>query len=128
MITRKAIFAMVVVGIATVPARSEPLIEAGTTPDGSVYSVDFATKKRVGDKAEVWLFVDYSKDKSAKAHTSRELWKFYCSQQSSLTAYIVQYDGRGRVILSRNEPDNPYMYEPIVPETLGSFAMNFACS
>ena len=125
---RFLICSLIAIATAEAPLSAKTLVEIGVTTDGSIYSADYDSVKRSGDKAEVWVFIDHSKDRTAKARSSRELWKFYCSEETTLTAYWVSYDARGRVIRSGSKPDNPYLYEPVVPETFGSFAKNFACT
>jgi hypothetical protein len=110
------------------PSTANQLVEIGVTADGSIYSADFDSVRRSGTMAQVWIYVDHSRNRRIAARSSRELWKFDCNNQTTVTLYAVDYDRDGRVLNSQSEMDNPYLYTPVVPNTFGSFAMNFACT
>ena len=119
-----------ILSLVVVPATADAkqLIQIGNTADGSVYFADYDTIDKRGVRAEIWIEIDHSKDKTTKARRSKELWKFNCEAKTSMTAYWVSYDPDGRVIKSGGEIDNSYLYEPVVPDTFGSFAMNLSCT
>jgi hypothetical protein len=73
--------------------------------------------KKKGETSQVWIKVDYSKDRTVKARESIRLYEVSCHSQTIQTLESLEYDSRGMVLSSFDEPTKP---SRIVPETVDS--------
>ena len=97
--------------------------------DGRVYSMDADRIRTVAGRVEVWVQVDYSRDRSVRYRRGLELWSFNCASQSMKVVSITNYDAYGHVVNSRSEPaySSDVGFEPVVPDTIGETAFSVAC-
>lgn len=77
--------------------------------------------------SKVWVKFDHSKDSTIKARSSVELWKFNCTEQSMLALSRVRYDAKGKVSHAENTGDNSFLYQPVIPESIGEAVMKHGC-
>ena len=121
----------ILVGVLAVALTSSALAAdwqiVSTGTDGRVLSVDMGTLRKSGDRAQIWVQIDYSKVKSVRARSSKELWKFNCSAQTVFIASWIDYAPDGNVIKSNTPVETSYEYEPVAPGTAGEKIMNTAC-
>jgi hypothetical protein len=96
--------------------------------DGSVLYVDNASIVRSRNRGQAWVEFDYSKVKSVRHRSSKELWKFNCVARTSFTASWVDYAVNGSVIRSRSPIETEYDYKPVVPDSLGETVMELVCN
>ena len=114
--------------LAATPAHATEWRHVDTGNDNSEVYVDDASIKRTGDIASIWIMFDLSKVKTERARTSKELWRFNCTDQSSTTASVLHYDAKVQLILTEHVSDYRQRFEPIAPETIGSTIMKIACA
>ena len=123
----RAIFATVLFLTAT-SASAATWVEASQSSSGSVVYVDVDSIRDVAGKRQIWVQIDQSNNPSVKARTSKELWRYDCPSQTSITLSWIDYDSSGRVMKSGGNIDNPYLYQPVVPDSTGETIMKIACN
>jgi hypothetical protein len=101
-------------------------VHVATNTTGAKVSVDTETIQ-FSRTPRVWVEFDYSNDATVSERSARELWKFDCAQQTSITLSSVTYNAQGKVTRSRANHDYSYGYEPIVPGTIGASIMKIVC-
>ena len=110
------------------PASAADWEEIGGNDSGTVFFVDRSSIRAVGNKMQVWVMFDYSKNRTKKERSTKELWKFDCNNQKSFTASWTNYSPDGTAIKSDAPMEYEFKYEPVVPGTFGETAMNVACA
>lgn len=102
-------------------------VRVGGGSDGTQLSIDMDSVRKDGDIAQSWIELNYAKVRSEPARSSKELWKFRCSQRTSFTASQIFYRADGSVLRSKSPIETSYDYEPVAPDTLGERVMLVVC-
>lgn len=76
---------------------------------------------------QIWVRMDFSKDKSVPYREKRELFNFNCSAYTSMTVMSITYNYQNRVVKSWAQEDYYFKYEPEAPDTIGYEILEFAC-
>lgn len=76
---------------------------------------------------QVWIKMDFSRDKSETYREWRALYRFNCTAETSMVVSSVTYAPDGRVVKSSASEDYDFRYEQQVPDTIGYAIMEFAC-
>jgi hypothetical protein len=104
--------------------EEDPWIQYSSSGSGSVYFYNIKTQRNFADRIEVWIMADHSKNKTVKARTAKLLYEISCNRQSIRELQSVEYDARGKVLLSFDEPTAPIR---VIPETVGSALYDEMC-
>lgn len=93
-------------------------IEYASTSAGTVFYYDLNSIKKTGGRVSVWILADYSKNAKVAHRSSKDLYEYDCSNQTSRSKMSIDYDASGSVI--RSDSYNSYApFEPLVPGTVG---------
>jgi hypothetical protein len=76
---------------------------------------------------QIWVKMDFSRDKSEKYREWRALYRFNCTAETSMLVSSATYAPDGRVVKSSASEDYDFRYEQEVPDTIGYDIMEFAC-
>ena len=76
---------------------------------------------------QIWVSMDFSKDRTVTYRENRQLHRFNCTAETSMVASNVTYGPDGRVLQSRSVEDYDFRYEPETPDTIGYAIMEFVC-
>ncbi|PTQ68513.1 surface-adhesin E family protein [Pseudomonas sp. GV071] len=101
--------------------------------DGSVYSYDKASVKRVGGFVTAWTRTDLPEAQitgGKKFLSQVDLNKFDCQERMSATLSMTAYslkDGKGEVVASFSERESSVEYEYVIPGTVGEALLNGFC-
>lgn len=118
---------------STVFASDWRYLTSGTS--GVVVTVDVASVRelpairiqRPFPVRQIWVSMDFSKDRTVTYREKRQLQRFNCAAETSMVASNVTYGPDGRVLQSRSVEDYDFRYEPETPDTIGYAIMEFVC-
>ncbi|NIJ30176.1 hypothetical protein FHT00_002139 [Sphingomonas insulae] len=126
---------MMSAGIATIAVtasvQATNWMPSATSSTGAIWYVDLDSVKGVDDilnrKAiKAWVKIDYRKVAAEKAREARILYYFKCDEEQAKSMSRVSYRADGTVIDSY--APSYASYEPVVPDTVLSGAMQIACT
>jgi len=122
---------LLVVGVVATPVQASNWLEATKSTTGSTWFVDLDSVQRVGDgynswAVKAWVKIDHSADKTEAARETKSLYFFKCEEERAKNISRVQYRADGTVIDSYSP--SYATYNPVVPDTVLSAAMQMACT
>ena len=116
-----------IVALTATPALASSWMRLGAGSDGTQLYVDTESVVKNGNVAQAWIKMYYPKEPTRRALSSKELWKFDCSNRTSFTASQILYRGDGSVLSSDSPIETRYGYEPVVPDTFGETILKSVC-
>ena len=99
----------------------------GSDVGKSKWFMDPERVKLIGGKAQAWVRIDGSADRSVQWNEEKLLMSFDCAAGTVKTLSAIKYDSYGKVISSSTVPDYGYGYEPVVPDSMGETVQKLAC-
>lgn len=103
--------------------------------DGMIVSVDVTSLRelpgvpinRPASVRQIWVRLDLSQVKNDPAREAKQLMRYDCASETSLTVSYTEYTPRGTVLKSWSRQDYDFNYKPVIPDSIGYAMMEFAC-
>ncbi len=126
-INRTAIFtALCLAAIPLAPALAVDWVLVDADADNTVWYYDADTLRRSGDEVTVWGRYDHSRDKTVKAKYTISLYRYNCTQRTTVLISMTQYYRSGKIDASNRKPYEQEE-EQIPPNTMFEAMLEAVC-
>jgi len=126
-VRQRLILALFVAILGACPAQAAEWRQFGQGRSGGIFYYDAGSVVRQSGNTRVWVRIDLSGVRTDPAREARELWSFNCAERTMMVLSLTDYAPDGGIIRSRTNRDNPYLYDPVVPDSQAERALKLAC-